>query len=279
MRHGYITVSIEWLKPRQYLYEYSFREHEGVLTVLRDICRRFSVDTDRVFLSGHGIGGDAAWDMALAHPDLWAGAIPFVAQFDKQEKYVQHYWENAEYVPLYFVAGELDGTKMSENAQLFDQFLIKRFDTTVVEFHGRGYEPFHDEILEIFDWLGRKQRRWPPQDFKCNTMRDWDNFFWWIEGRGFPSSVTPGNWPARNARPTPVEGRIGNGNSLSARTACAETTIWLRPDIVDFDKPIRVTLNGNRVKGDDQPSLEVLLEDARTRADRQRPFWAKLQVP
>ncbi|TWU23751.1 peptidase [Bythopirellula polymerisocia] len=279
MRHGYITVSIKWLKPRQYTYEYSFREHEGVLTVLRDVCRRFSVDTDRVFISGHGIGGDAAWDMALAHPDLWAGAIPFVAQFSKQEKYVPHYWENAEYVPFYFVAGELDGTKMSENAQLFDQFLIKRFDTTVVEFHGRGYEPFHDEILEIFDWLGRKQRVWPPQEFECNTMRDWDNFFWWIEGRGFPSSVTPGNWPARNARPTPVEGRIGNGNRLSARTACAETTIWLRPDVVDFDKPIRVTLNGNRVKGDDQPSLEVLLEDARTRADRQRPFWAKLQVP
>ncbi len=279
MRHGYITISLEWLKPRQYEYEYSLREHEAVLTVLRDACRRLSIDTDRVFLSGHGIGGDAAWDLALAHPDLWAGAIPFVAQFDKQEKFVQHYWENAEYVPLYFVAGELDGTKMSENAQLFDQFLKKRFDTTVVEFHGRGYEPFHDEILEIFDWLGRHQRTWPPQEFKCNTMRDWDNFFWWIEGRGFPSSVTPGNWPARNARPTPVEGRIGNGNRLSARTACAETTIWLSPNIVDFDKPIRITLNGNRVKGDDQPNLEVLLEDARTRADRRRPFWAKLQVP
>ncbi len=279
MRHGFITIAIDWLKPRQYQYEYSLREHEAVLTVLRDGCRRFSIDTDRVFLSGHGIGGDAAWDMALAHPDLWAGAIPFVAKFDKVEKFVQHYWENAEYVPLYFVAGELDGTTMSDNSQLFDQFLRKRFDTTVVEFHGRGYEPFHDEILEIFDWLGRQRRRWPPQEFKCNTMRDWDNFFWWIEGRGFPSSVMPGNWPTRNARPTTVEGRMGNNNSLSARTASAETTIWLCPDVVDFNKPIRVTLNGNRVKGDDQPSLEVLLEDVRTRADRQRPFWAKLQVP
>ena len=31
------------------------------------------------FLTGHGIGGDAAWDIALAHPDIWAGVMPFVA--------------------------------------------------------------------------------------------------------------------------------------------------------------------------------------------------------
>ena len=110
-------------------------------------------------------------------------------------------------------------------------------------------------------------------------MRPWDNFFWWIEGRDFPNTVLPGNWPARNARPTKVEGRILNGNHLTARTACAETTIWLRPEMVNFSQPIRVTLNGNRVTGDSQPNLEVLVEDARTRADLQRPFWAKLQVP
>ena len=118
MRHGYITVAIEWLKQRQYEYEYSFREHEGVLTVLRDACRRVNIDTDRVFLSGHGVGGDAAWDLVLAHPDLWAGVIPFGAKFDKQEKFVQHYWENAEFVPLYFVQGELDGGKMSDNCAI-----------------------------------------------------------------------------------------------------------------------------------------------------------------
>ena len=31
------------------------------------------IDTDRVFLTGHSMGGDAAWDIGLAHPDLWAG--------------------------------------------------------------------------------------------------------------------------------------------------------------------------------------------------------------
>ena len=129
MRHGYITISIDWRKPQQYDYEYSLREHEAVLTCLRDACRRFGVDTDRVFLTGHGIGGDATWDFAQAHPDLWAGAIPFVA---RARKYVPHYWDNAEHVPLYFVAGELDGMKMAQNAAVLNKYFRKRFDATVV---------------------------------------------------------------------------------------------------------------------------------------------------
>ena len=44
---------------------------------------RFFHDGDRVFLTGHSMGGDAAWDIALAHPDLWAGAIPLVATTGK----------------------------------------------------------------------------------------------------------------------------------------------------------------------------------------------------
>lgn len=277
MRHGYIVVSVDWLKTKQYYYEHSFREHEAVLTVVRDACRRVSIDVDRVFLSGHGIGGDAAWDIAVSHPDLWAGAIPFLAQLDTEEKFIQHYWENAAFVPLYFVGGELDGVKTTLNALAFDKYLRERFDVTVAEYHGRGYEPYHDEILALFDWLGRHERP-SPTTFECNTMREWDNFFWWVEGQGFPDTVMPGNWP-RRARPTLVQGRVLNGNKLSARSAAESTTVWLRPDIVDFEKPIRVEINGKRVNADTSPSMDVLLEDARTRADLVHPFWAKVQSP
>lgn len=278
MRHGYITIAVDWQKPQQYDYEYSLREHEAVLTCLRDACRRFGIDTDRVYLTGHGIGGDAVWDFAQAHPDLWAGAIPFVA---RSGKYVPHYWKNAEFVPFYFVAGELDGNKMSDNASVLNEYLSHRFEATVVEYLGRGHEPFHDEILKLFDWMARRQRREPPEEFQCNTMRPWDNFFWWIEGQDFPGAVYPQNWPQSGARPTQVEGEILSQNILSARSASARTTIWLSPDIVDFSRPIRVRLNGKRItdaRGMITPQLEVLLEDVRTRADRLRPYWAKLEA-
>ncbi len=284
MRHGYITIAVEWQKPQQYLYEYSLREHEAVLACLRDATRRFSIDTDRIFLSGHGIGGDAAWDLAQAHPDMWAGVIPFVARRDPIKKYIQFYFENAEFVPLYFVAGEKDGQKMSQNAELWDRYLRKRFDTTVVEYLGRGQEPFHDEILYIFEWMGLPNHRrvGSPKEFACKTMRPWDNYFWWIEGREFPREVHPQQWPSRVARSNEVSGRITKQNTLRAKTSAAKTTIWLSPEVVDFSQPIDIKINGSKLtkaRGSTAPNLRVLLEDVRTRGERIRPFWAKLEMP
>ena len=286
MRRGYITLAIDWKKPQQYHYEFSLREHEAVLASLRDATRRFSIDTDRVFLSGHGIGGDAAWDFAQSHPDMWAGVIPFVAKRDTVKMYLNFYWENAKHVPLYFVAGEKDGLKMSLNAELFDRYLRKRFDTTVVEFLGRGQEPFYDEILHIFDWmaLANHRRNGSPKEFKCKTMRPWDNFFWWIEGHDFTRQIHPEQWPYPKARANQLEAKVLKQNHLSARTSCKRTTFWLSPDLVDFSLPIEIKLNGRklskkRMRGSTQPELSVLLEDVRMRGDRIRPFWAKIEVP
>lgn len=281
MRHGYITLAIQWQKPHQYEYEFTGREHIAVLACLRDATRRFSIDTDKVFITGHDIGGEAAWDMAQSHPDLWAGAMPFVARADK---YLTHYWENARYVPICYVAGELDGRNIAENAPVWDRQLRDReFDVTLVEFRGRGHEPFHDEILELFDWMGRKRRGKPPTEFECKTLRPWDNFFWWLECREFPEQLMmhPTDWSGRRARAAQIEGKLQSDNRLLAKSPAGQTTLWLTPDLVDFSKPIRVTFNGRKLslpEGGVQPDAVVLLEDVRTRADRQRPFWAKLEA-
>ncbi len=281
MRHGYITLAVDWQKPHQFEYEFTGREHVAVLTSLRDATRRFSIDADRVFITGHDIGGEAAWDLAQSHPDLWAGAMPFVA---RASKYLVNYWENAKYVPMCYVAGELDGRTIAENAAVWDrQVRDREFDATVVEYRGRGHEPFHDEILNLFDWMGRKTRGKPPAQFECKSLRPWDNFFWWLECRDFPEQfmMHPTDWSGRRARPAQVEGKIQSENRLFAKSAAKQTTIWLSPDIVDFSKPIRVTLNGRKLALPEvgvHPDALVLLEDVRTRADRQRPFWAKLEA-
>ena len=138
-----------------------------MLGSLRDACRRFSIDTDRVFLTGHGIGGDAAWDIAIAHPDLWAGVIPIVAVADK---FIGATPTNAKYVTWYVVGGELDGDKMARNAVELDRYMKPNTDVTVVEYQGRGYEPFGDEIQRMFDWMGLKQRKMP-KEIECVSMR------------------------------------------------------------------------------------------------------------
>jgi hypothetical protein len=288
MRHGYITIAIDWQKPQQLEYEFSGREHVAVLSVLRDATRRFSIDADRVFLSGHDIGGDAAWDLGPAHPDLWAGVIPFVARGDK---YIRHYWENARWTPFYFVAGELDQDSIARNATIWDLYLRKHpnegrpgFDVTVIEYQGRGHEPFHDEILHLFDWMGRRARSGAPKEFECDTLRPWDNFFWWLECDEFPLDfmIHPTEWTGRRPKPARVEGKLQADNRVWARSAALKTTIWLTPDMVDFAQPVRITFNGRKValpEDGGRPDVVTLLEDVRTRSDRQRPFWARIDVP
>ena len=161
-RHGYIVVAPVWTVEHQTQFEGTAREHDAVLSVLRDACRRFAIDTDRVFLSGHSVGATAAWEIGLAHPDLWAGVIPIVPTVNKM---IELYWKNAERVPLYFVCGEMDGDKFVNDAKQFDRYFgqakAMAFDCTVVEFRGRGHEHFSDEIQRLFDWMGQTAELFP----------------------------------------------------------------------------------------------------------------------
>jgi acetyl esterase/lipase len=279
-RHGYIIISVAWQKPHQAVYEYSAREHHAVLGSLRDAMRRFSIDSNRVFLSGHSIGGNAAWDIGLAHPDLWAGVIPVVAVADR---YCAFYWENARYVPMYIIAGELDGDKMVRNGRDLDRYLRRGYDTTVVEFLGRGHENFYDEIQRIFDWMNRKQRDFFPKEFTCVSLRSWDNYFWWVEMGEMParSLVDPANWPPpRGTRAATLSAKVAGG-SIHVKSASDQVTIWLAPELIDFDKRTTITVNGQRAGRDPfvRPDLAVLLEDVRTRGDRLLPFWGRVDVP
>lgn len=281
-RQGYITIAPDWTKKGQVAYQYDAREHATVLAVLRDACRRFSVDTDRVFLSGHSIGGDAAWDIGISHPDIWAGVIPITADADK---YIAHYWPNAKYVPMYFVGGELDGDTMAKNARDLDRYMTKPgFNVTVVEYLGRGHEHFYDEIQHIFDWMNIRERNFFPTDFTTTTMRAWDNFFWWVELGDLPSTAKVHTWPPpANARAVSTTASIRKSReglqTINVMSGADSVTVWLAPEMVDFNERIKVSIKGRPMLGEQPaPNVAVLLEDARTRGDRQHPFWTRIDV-
>ena len=279
-RHGFIVIAPAWTAERQNQYRYSARELAAVLNSLRDACRRFSIDTDRVYLSGHWSGGDAAWDIGLAHPDLWAGVIPIAAQSDRDCAF---YKENARWLPFYLVLGELDGDRITKNASILDFCMKRGYNTTVVEFIGRGHDDFYDEILRLFDWMGRCRRNFFPREFVCKSMRPWDNAFWWVEMQGMPpkSMVDPANWPPPpGSLPVQVKCKITNKNGLIVDVGSTRVTVWLSPEMLDFKQRATIMVNNRRLNSGDQiirPSLKTLLEDIRTRGDRQHPFWAKLE--
>ncbi|MEO2041841.1 MAG: alpha/beta hydrolase-fold protein [Pirellulales bacterium] len=274
-RHGAIIIAPAWGEKTQLEYRYSAKEHSAVLAVLRDASRQFSLDSDRVFLSGHSMGGDAAWDIGLSHPDLWAGVIIVSG---KAARYVHHYHRNAQSLPFYIVCGGLDHTTFSANEMDLDRYLKKGFDLTYVEYRGRGHEHFSDELINIFDWTKRKRRLISPKEIDAVSMRPWDRLFWWIEMSSPPerTMVLPGNWPpARFGQPFTLSAKAVASNRITARCGAEEVRIWLSPEFIDFQRPLTINLGTRRLhQGEISPDVDILLEDLRSRCDYQHPFWA-----
>ena len=315
-RYGYIVIAPDWTDEHQKEYEYSAREHAVVLGCLRDACRRFAVDTDRVFLSGHMEGGDAAWDIGVSHPDLWAGVIPISAE---AQKICNFYIENAQHVPFYVVLGTLDGGRILRDAVVLDRYLKNGYNATVVEYLGRGHEHFLDEQLPLFDWMNRCQRRFPlPREmegmherkFDCKTMRACDNFFWWAQIEDLPPNSEATGWTSTHTskqfttgsgltapgtggtalpstplpagvRPLLVRGNVPTSNTIVLTAGNTRATLWLSPEMVNFSTRVNISVGGHRPNGVPaiiKPSVETMLEDLRLRGDRQHPFWAKVEA-
>ena len=127
------------------------------------------------------------------------------------------------------------------------------YNITVVEYLGRGHEHFSDEMLRLFDWMGRFRRDFFPREFKCVTMRPWDNFFWWMEVDGLPAGamVNPATWPPPAAGSRAFTSRADYARQQHQPSARARTRspCGCRPQMVDFKAHIAVVVNGRRING------------------------------
>lgn len=288
-RHGYIVIVPDWADSNQSTYGYSLIEHARVLDVYRHALQRFAIDTDRVYLSGHGLGGDAAWDIAFAHPDLWAGMIVVGASSDygakESPKYITKYAVNGKQLPMYFVYGELDMEKINRNSRNLNDYLrIAGYDAMLVEYKGRGNEHFYEEIQRLFDWMeAAPQRRNPhPAEKQFEAMRPWDNFFWCLELSDYPppTMTHPLLWGQSRRYPSAHgEFRFVQRDRLVIKLPSGHGVLWLSPEWVDFSVPIRITVNGDNGRPVEiRPQVSVMLNDARTRGDRRHPFWSRTEL-
>jgi predicted esterase len=279
-RQGYIVIAPKWTKDHQQAYEFSTREHAAVLFCLRDAMQKFAIDSDQVFLSGHSLGGDAAWDIACSHPDLWAGVIPIGANVDK---YPKIYDKNARYVPWFFVVGEKDSKRGTEMLNQWDDYMKRAgYDVMISEYLGRGHEHFYDEIQRLFEWMRLHRRNFfPEKGFEVVSLRESDNFFWCLEFHDMPTKcvLTPLNWNS-HAKINPMDITVVRtaNNGLNVKCGAGGGTVYLSPEMLALDKKMPLSLPRKpSAKGKGfEPSAEVLLEDVRTRGDRLHPFWAKI---
>lgn len=283
LRHGYIVIAPAYATADERIYDYSSATHQIVLDSLRDACRRFHVDCDRVFLTGHGMGGDAVFDIGFSHPDLFAGLIPISGVSDK---YCQFYWQNARQLPVYAVGGELERDLMTRNSREFMRMMQHGYDVIYTEYIGVGPDSFYAEIHKLFSWMSRQRRPPLPRVVEAKTLRATDTRFWWFDFEGLPAAVVNVDWSLdshkRRTSPMSVSARLSEKDApyttLLISSGADINRIWLSPQLFDFEKRLTVRVNG-KIKWNAavKPDLPYLLEDFRIRGDRQRLYWALLE--
>lgn len=277
--NGYIVISPVWFTEGQLQYNYSEIEHARVLKCYRDALRHFSIDTDRVFISGHQAGAALAWDMALSHPDMWAGAVMISPTADK---FIVHYDLNAKLIPMYFAYGQFDGSGFRERiGTTLDKYVSSlQYDAIAVSYIGREGGYFPEEAPRIMEWmqLSSHRRERDPKDIKVSMMRPGDRFFYWIEAPEFVSDNNSFAFNPADSKGIEASKTAKNGFTVG-QTPSPVTWIWLTPEMVDFKQPVSVRVKGTTKRFDVSSDLEVILEDVRQRGDRLHPFHFKIVMP
>lgn len=283
-RNGYIVVTVDWRVPGQTRWNHSGREHRVVLDALYRSLRLFSVDSDRVFLSGHREGGDGAYDIGISHPEHWAGILGFSGAFDK---YINKYWDNIHVqLPLYCVNGQKDVVSISKMQFAINKWMRPKYiNPTIVQYIGRGNELFMEDLPFAFKWMKGQKRPWPDRggfEFSCNALRPWDTYFWFYELNGIPDDrvVRPELFnQTKKFNKVEISGEITSLNNFRLGPASmkinADSTLWLSPQFADLDEQIQIRGRGS-FKGSVTASPKIILDDVLRRADREHIYHAKV---
>jgi pimeloyl-ACP methyl ester carboxylesterase len=284
--HGYLLVAPEWSRGSQSVYTYSTEEQAAVLDVLRDLRRHFQVDSDRVFLSGLGQGGDMAYDVALSHPDLFAGVVPIGGY---PGRYPFRYRHNGQYVPFYVIQGDRSGDT-EESKAMFREWVPHSYPVLYVQYKGRGLEWFAAELPVVFDWMDRKKRANPinelgrpgePFGDEFLTLRSTDNRFYWLTSSSLDEKLLCDGAYKATALGATMQASRGK-NHINVRVkGVKQVSVWLGTGdgAVDFDKEVTIYLNADqKFYRKVTPSLETLMEDYYDRGDRQRLYLARVDL-
>jgi predicted esterase len=305
-KRGFILVAPNWTggkSPRRGRQS----ETDIVLDTLRDLRRRFQVDSDRVFLFGWEDGANLAIDVGLGHPDLFAGVVPMNGSLTPFQR--RFYWANAQYLPFYVIDGERNGSTKQMH-DLFKEWTREPFACLYVEYMGRGSEWFSAEVPLTMFWMSGKKRHAPMKEMgranlgaglgeDFHTSRATENRFYWlssegIEDRSLGDITIPLNKVPTRYAPATFQASLSVGNKLAKDgkediwnqftirvSGMKQVTLWITPEMkMNLELPLQVLVNGAKAGGrrQIQPSPEVMLEELYQSGDRQRLYVAKVDV-
>ena len=286
-RHGFLLVAP--ISDRGWMQLGTSLLFSAIARMQRD----FHVDPDRIFLTGHSMGGHLTWRSAFWFADRWAAVSPMSGGYDYVKS--QDVW-NLVNVKGYATFGSDEPFQINEfNHTIARWMKAHDYAWTNVEKAG-GHKIFPDEVAKVAAFFAEqrrdlyRQKVWArigglkfdtaevnPRWGRTHTWNDRPielSTMFWLRFRALPAG-TP---PEKGLQQAFAEVLPDNQIRVTS-TNVRRLQILLHPRMVDFGKEVRITANGKQVfAGKVQADLAAMLLLVREFADRGRVFHAMVEI-
>jgi predicted esterase len=139
-----------------------FRGEQAILVweIIRATQREYRVDPDRVYLTGFSMGGYAAWELAIAQPDAFAGIVPVCGAGPKELV------ANISHLPVWAFHGAQD-TNVPVSGSRAPIAALRKLGARprYTEYPDQPHDCWDKAYStpELWSWLLRQRRKPPPR--------------------------------------------------------------------------------------------------------------------
>lgn len=268
--------------------EYGWGEDDTVkfvLELLERAKRTRDFDCNRVYVTGHSMGGYGTWTIGARFADRFAGlaafagaATPYFEPGDATKTKVIGIQDgilpNLRNVPL-FVYQSLDDKNVPPWSNMFAAKELKRlqqehggFEFVYEEVDGRGHDFPAKGPGPGIEWAMKHKRETRPKKVLWQPTYSWKRQFYWLA------------WEKPEIGAL-VHVEVTGDNAIAITTkakALDGFSLLLDEKLVDLERDVVVTVNGTQVwKGKGERRLTTLLETAAANADADLAFPVRIR--
>ena len=258
---------------------------QWVIALIEAAKNTWDVDSNRIYMAGHSMGGFGTWSIGCKHADRMAAISPnaggIFANPGNQETggLASGHIPNLLNTPVWFYHSTDDPQVGVKNDQLADAYLTKLkeagfpFEWVYKEYTNRGHGLPADGPGPIIKWLGEHTRNPYPARILWEPSRGHKQLFFWVEAT---------NTEAQYGATGRIEGQIDkatNSVKLTSSGNVGNLTVYLNESMVDLEKPVTISLNGQvKFEGRVYPRLGTLLHSAAATRDLQQYYTCRVDL-
>lgn len=227
-----------------------------VMALIEAAKRTGRVDPDRIYITGHSMGGFGAWTLGAHHADVFAGIAPYAGaptcvrdQRDPEGPYVAvqpGILPNLYAVALHVYQSGDDRNVPPESNDFALQELVKLkarwpggFEFRYDRVEGRGHAAPEQGYLPSQKWLAGHVRNPRPRAFLWQPVLPWKKHFYWVY------------WDRADLEAIlEVRARDGNVAEITTQAGTGDVSglsVLLGPPLFDLAHDVTIRVNGERV--------------------------------